>query len=82
MDDLDSMTADELRRVIREIPLKWTAHGNVPIATLTYDQHWEDGPDLTVHKEFWRFANGEIASNNVAAYGRKAFILGAEQQQM
>jgi hypothetical protein len=67
---------------MNEIPLKWTCRGNVPLSELRYEQHWEDSPELTIHKEFWYFADGELASNNVAAYGRKPLVIGAEQAQI
>jgi hypothetical protein len=63
-------------------PLKWTSRGNYPLERLRYEQHWEDSPEMTIHKEFWYFEDGEIAANNVAAYGRKPLVIGAEQAKM
>lgn len=67
---------------MNEIPLKWTSRGNVPLESLRYEQSWEDSPELTIHREFWYFEDGELASNNVAAYGRKPLTIGAVQAQM
>lgn len=63
-------------------PLKYTSRGNVPIASLRYEHFWEDTPEMTILREFWYFEDGEIASNNVHAYGRKQLVIGAEQAKM
>jgi hypothetical protein len=63
-------------------PLKWTCRGNWPLSQLRYEQEWLDSPDMTIHREFWYFEDGELASNNVAAYGRKPLTIGSEQAKM
>ena len=65
-----------------EQPLKWTARGNWPLSELRYEIRWEDSPDMTIFKEFWYFQDGELASNNVQAYGRKSLEMGVEQAQI
>lgn len=67
---------------MNETPLKWTSRGNVPIDSLRYEHHWKDGPDFTILEESWFFEDGELASNNVHAYGRKPLTIGAEQAKM
>lgn len=74
--------SNESRKSMTETPLKYTCRGNWPIADLTYEVRWEDSPDLTIFREFWYFPDGELASNNVQAYGRKPLDMGVEQAKI
>ena len=63
-------------------PLKYTARGNVPIASLRYEHSWEDNDQMTILREFWYFEDGEIAANNVHAMAKTGLSIGSEQAKM
>jgi hypothetical protein len=64
-------------------PTVYTCRGTVPESELTYTHEWLDSPEMTVLREFWHFkSDGELAKNNVHAYGRKTLVMGSEQAKM
>lgn len=74
--------------IAKDVPLKWTARGNVPQSTLRQHVEWafNQKPDGTVaqvlFKEFWYFEDGELASNSVHVYEVEGMAMGADQGRM
>ena len=69
-------------KLISDEPLKYTARGNVPLSSLRYEHYWEDGPEMTILREFWYFEDGEVASNNTHAMMKQGLVIGAEQAKI
>lgn len=67
-----------------DVPLIYTAKGNVPVDSLDYSKEWEFGEEIVWFREFWRDREtGEIVKNNVHGYALKGLPpLGAAQAQM
>ena len=67
-----------------EVPLIYTAKGNVPVDSLDYTKEWEFGDDVVWFREFWHDREtGELVKNNVHGYALKGLpLLGAAQAQM
>ena len=66
-----------------DTPLIYTANGNVPVDSLTYDKDWQITDDLIVFTEVWRDETGAIVKNNVHMYAKKGLPpLGAAQAAM
>ena len=68
---------------MNDTPLIYTANGNVPVNSLTYDKDWTITDDLIVFSEVWRDDTGAIVKNNVHMYAKKGLPqLGAVQAAM
>jgi hypothetical protein len=51
-------------------PLIWTVRGNVPVDSLRYEHEWEHTAEFLKLHERWYFEDGELARNNIHAYGK------------
>jgi hypothetical protein len=61
-------------------PTVFTKNGTMFEEDLVYSHEWLDTPDALFFKEQWvDKVTGELMRNNVHAYGKKAFVIGAEQ---
>ena len=64
-------------------PLIFTANGNVPVNSLSYEKDWQITDELIIFTEVWRDDSGAIVKNNVHMYAKKGLPqLGAVQAQM
>lgn len=66
-----------------QVPLIWTKNGNVPIASLGYEESWQITDEIIILTEVWRDETGELVKNNVHIYAKKGLpSLGSEQGQL
>jgi len=59
-----------------ETPLIWTAKGNVPIESLTYETAWDVTPEYIKFVERHRDASGEVVKESAHVYDLRG-VMGA-----
>lgn len=64
-----------------EVPLIWTAKGNVPVESLEYIAKWEDTPEYIKFVETYTL-DGEVVKQNAHVYGKKPLLSDAVAQQL
>jgi hypothetical protein len=55
---------------MQETPLIWTSKGNVPIASLRYEQGWREERDYFVHEQLWFDGTGELVKRDAHLLGK------------
>lgn len=64
-----------------EVPLIWTAKGNLPVSTLKVQALWQDNPDNIVFTEqYIEIASGELVKSSTHVYVKPPTeVVGVEQ---
>ncbi len=63
------------------VPYIYTANGNVPEASLTYDKNWKITDDFIVFTETWHDTTGTLVKNNVHMCARKGLSMEGQQHK-